>query len=1241
VIGYKQGVLNRISYLPQLLGLLAALGLLIILIVEWASAAVIFQDINPDNSTLDTTTPLGASGGRVNGLASVPGDNQVFYAATEWGGLYTTTDGGLTWSRLNGHLPVATWDIEVDPSNTNTLYATSFYDGRVNPLSGIQVSYNAGSTWAHPATAQPNNPASEGTPEDNTPQATFSCATARRAEPSAFGIGIRPDAPQNVFIGTNCGVAISNDSGATWRFVDPTPGVSNSSDGSDAGDVWDVVVQAGGPTGQGIVDICGDDGHLRSTDGGNIWNSGTPGLRFSGTCSIAASPDESYVLFVAIGTRILESDDAGNNWTSFVNPFASGRIPFVVTNQESNDAMGNDRFDLWFGDVSLARADCTTPATPAMGGATRCPGSPSWAGPFTRTAGAHDDSGDLVFDTEAANDACPMIFSSDGGVYYNTDLGADCQNPNWEQPNVTPHALWAYGMDGANQPGDASEDLYFGAQDDGTFAATDAGAASPSFSNIHCCDSFDVVADSNRVVVTTFSPYRFRVCSPGMVGCSTLSAASLPPGCCPQAIRFMFADYIDTFGDKQYIAVTPSGAFITNDITASPVTWTQLGTVSTPAGGFCGVQAAVSGGNPTFYAQTSCVGVFETQGSAQLWKYTGTAPGGNWNRVDNNDGLIGGFGIFAVDPKDPDRLYASNLDPAGPRMVFSINGGQDWDNDPELDNLMRGNGAFNYQTRVGPTSFLGFNGYVQPSLLTYDPEDSNIVVAGGRDSGVFLSTDGGVNWSLLTDPVSSDTSGIPHLPRPWFAYFDHEPAGTINLFVGTQGRGVWRFTLRLPMADANGPYVTDEGVDVVLDGTGSSDPDGAALTFEWDLDNDGVFDDATGPNPVFDMVGQDGVFPVALKVTAGGVFDIDETTVTVNNVAPSVNLASNAPVDEGSPVTVSGTVTDPGWLDPLTATIDWGDGSPVENIVGTLENIRPDATFTFSISHIYGDNGVFNTEVRGFDDDTSTAANINLTIDNVDPTAEIDESGTILINGIPTFLAHAGEPIDFSGRSTDPGSDDLTLRWNWDDGSPIEETIYLVNPPDPDPFPSPSIQPRDITDTKSHTFTDACLYEIEFWAEDDDGGLSQVDTAIVIIVGNADQTRTAGYWEHQFLQIGKTDFDEDALTCYLAIVAHMSQVFNEVRDASTIEKAQDVLLVDQTSDMQEIFDRQLLAVWLNFANGSIELDVMVDTDGDGTLDTLFSDAVSTAEAVRLDPSATREALEIQKNILERINQLGE
>ncbi|HKZ75728.1 MAG TPA: PKD domain-containing protein [Actinomycetota bacterium] len=452
--------------------------------------------------------------------------------------------------------------------------------------------------------------------------------------------------------------------------------------------------------------------------------------------------------------------------------------------------------------------------------------------------------------------------------------------------------------------------------------------------------------------------------------------------------------------------------------------------------------------------------------------------------------------------------------------------------------------------------------------------------------------------------------------------------------------GSFRLCNDPPTADAGGPYVTNEGTNVGLDGTGSTDPNPTdTLSFAWDLDDDGAFDDSTSQTPTFSAVGQDGVFDVCLEVTdEAGASDSDCTTVTVNNVAPAVvGLAANDPRPENTAVTVTGMVTDPGWLDPLTATVDWGDGTPVEPIAGTLENVRPDATLTFSTSHVYGDNGTFTVDVCGSDDDTTTCASIPVVFTNIDPTAQIDTTGAVLVGGVPTFIAHAGDPVTFSARSTDPGSDDLTLSWNFGDGTPIVTVTSLVNPPATDPADSPSIQPRDVTDSQTHAFAGACTYVLTFGAEDDDGGNVQ-DTVDVVITGNAEAAGSAGFWHRQAR--GDGQFDPASLQCLLDIAGFMSSVFNEERDASTPANARDVLKVNQTSDMAERLDRQLLAAWLNFANGALDLSEMVDTVGGSAPDTTFGAAIAAAEAVRLDPASTRAELEEQKDILERINTSG-
>ena len=837
------------SQLAVLVRLAAALtvGLLLVAVgkSDPTEAVITITDIGPSSSTLDPADPDGASGGRTNGLANVSDDDQVFYAATEWGGLYKSVNGGVDWFRLNNHLPNAVWDVEVDPGNTGTVYATSMFDGRVNnPLSGVEVSYDGGATWTKPASANP--------------PVGYNCNAARVDEPSALGIGIRPDAPANVFVGTNCGVARTTNSGATWTFVDPTPA-------TPATNVWDVVVQAGGPNNLGIIDVCGDDGVLRSVDGGNTWTGGQGALADgqdndgdtnvdeadeilpTGRCSIAASPDESYVLLVVFGTRIFESDNGGAAWSrEFANPSPQGRVPFVATNQRANDGGGNNLFDFWFGDVRLHRAGCTTSNPPAQGGTPRCPASGAWAGPFTRTVGAHDDSGDISFDSDTAVDACPRLFSSDGGVYHNTDFGADCHNPNWEQPNTTPHSLMLWAMDGADEAGDPAEDLYFGTQDNGSFGTINAGAGSPSWTNSNCCDVFDFQGDGDRAIYSFCcgSPRATTLVirNPDLTGGGAIANNSYPPD--GLLTGFNFQDGLDQWGDKKYVMLTlncvdqdqdgvdndgdtnideadedngcpkansDGGVFITDDITAGPIVWTELGNATEPdSTAMCGIQAstpASTPNTPTFYLQ---VGACNNAAGDTVWKYTGTATNGTWDRIDNNDGLTGGFSFMAADPNDPNRLYASNIildvsnNPVDYNMVFSIDGGATWDTDADLNDLMDASGFFKAVTQRGPGPAhrsYDFGGYPQPAFVEYDQENGQIMVAGGHDSGVFLSTDGGQNWGLVTDPFNSGASGIPHIPRPFYGYFDHEPAGEVNIYIGTGGRGVWRLTP--PVADVS------------------------------------------------------------------------------------------------------------------------------------------------------------------------------------------------------------------------------------------------------------------------------------------------------------------------------------------------------------------------------------------------------------------------------------------------------
>ena len=480
-----------------------------------------------------------------------------------------------------------------------------------------------------------------------------------------------------------------------------------------------------------------------------------------------------------------------------------------------------------------------------------------------------------------------------------------------------------------------------------------------------------------------------------------------------------------------------------------------------------------------------------------------------------------------------------------------------------------------------------------------------------------------------------------------------------NEYIGAGGSrrtriGSFRFCNDAPTADAGGPYLTPEGSAVTLDASGSDDPNPTDdLTYEWDLDNDAAFDDATGVTTSF-IRGDNGSFPIAVRVTdTSGASDTDSATVTVTNVDPTVTL-DPAQVDsilEGETISVEAAFTDPGWEDTYTATIDWGHAdlgtaNPAPNV--TTQG-PPQDEGDVSGSKLVGDDGSFGVTIKVTDDDGGSGDDgFTLSVGNVDPDAEIDLTGAVLINGIPTILSHSGDPVDFKGTVTDPGSDDETLTWDFDDGSPTVSSTSLVNPPFPDPDPSPTNQPRGLNDMQTHTFADACAYEPSFTAEDDDGG-SDVSTAAVLITGNAGEAEKDGFWHHQYKERadGKApkpdkDLTAEELLCYLEIAKFGSTIFDEVRlPLDTLEDGHQVFHHDNDdalSSEQEKLDKELLAAWVNFANGAFDYSqLVVDTDKDHVPDLSFVDAVAQAEAVRANLASTKDELKDARKLLEDVN----
>ena len=130
----------------------------------------------------------------------------------------------------------------------------------------------------------------------------------------------------------------------------------------------------------------------------------------------------------------------------------------------------------------------------------------------------------------------------------------------------------------------------------------------------------------------------------------------------------------------------------------------------------------------------SCSGNF----AGTLMRYNGTSATGTWQNVTLPAGSFG-VGVFAVDRNNANRLFVSAFDNTGVHMFRSPDGGTTWQPDTALDGLMSGAGAFRMQTST----------YVQPTMVAFDPNNSNNLLAGAADAGIFLSQNNGTSWTTV------------------------------------------------------------------------------------------------------------------------------------------------------------------------------------------------------------------------------------------------------------------------------------------------------------------------------------------------------------------------------------------------------------------------------------------------------------------------------------------------------------
>jgi len=292
------------------------------------------------------------------------------------------------------------------------------------------------------------------------------------------------------------------------------------------------------------------------------------------------------------------------------------------------------------------------------------------------------------------------------------------------------------------------------------------------------------------------------------------------------------------------------------------------------------------------------------------------------------------------------------------------------------------------------------------------------------------------------------------------------------------------FVNSVPIADAGTDQTVDEGVTVILNGSGSSDPDGGITSYLW-TQTEGTSVTLSDPNavqptftaPNVTLAGD--ILTFQLTVTdAGGLTDTDTVSITIggDNDPPVADVGAGQSVNEGTTVTLDGSnSSDP---DDGIATYLW------EQTAGTAVTLSdasaPQPTFTAPDVGIDGDSLTFELIVtdNGGLQHTDTCTVIIAWV-NVSPVADagagqsVNEGATVTLDG--------------SG-STDIDDGIATYLWTQTDG----KQAALSDPNAQKPtFTAPNVTPAGDILTFQLTITDA-------------GSLTDTDTVSITVGGDND-----------------------------------------------------------------------------------------------------------------------------------------
>ncbi len=238
--------------------------------------------------------------GRTRAIIVDPDDatNNTWYAGSVGGGVWKTTNAGLSWTSLTDDLPnLATSTMAMAASNHNVIYVgTGEGFGNVDQIhgSGIWKTTDRGATWQQLA---------------STANFDFQNVTRIIVDPANENIVLASTSVGFQRVSSTSGIQRSTDGGATWTKVFDS---GNSSVEHIVATPGNFSVQYATVNGMGVV---------KSTDGGVTWANSSNGIGIVGRMEITVSPANPNKVFLSsqggdAGSILYVSEDAGANWVA-------------------------------------------------------------------------------------------------------------------------------------------------------------------------------------------------------------------------------------------------------------------------------------------------------------------------------------------------------------------------------------------------------------------------------------------------------------------------------------------------------------------------------------------------------------------------------------------------------------------------------------------------------------------------------------------------------------------------------------------------------------------------------------------------------------------------------------------------------------------------------------------------------------------------------------------------------------